>query len=657
MNGKVGIKFLVALMLVGMLVSACVQPVAPMPAPAVAPTQPARPVIPSQLPVDVPRDKVFVLDQIFRYSVTNNFNLWVSGPPSPTRQGLVMDSLWYIDQQTGEWINSLAKEKPIYNDDFTQMTAKLREGVYWSDGVEFTADDVVFTVNNMKQHPGMLWSAQMDLYVKDVSAPDKYTVVFDLKEPNPRFHTFFTVRYNGVWIMPKHVWETVEDPLSFTFFPPVSLGAYVYADADPAGYWELFKLRDDWQRTTPGIITGKPGPEYILTIFYGGSERKVIAMARHELDLFMDVDYEAFKALLESTPTARSWFKEFPWAYPNELDTRYFGFNYEAVPWANNKDVRWALALALNIVELQTEYIGGVTRVTPIPQPATALMMKLYHVPLEPWLESLELDLGNGEKFKPYDPTVPQQIATWAKEQGYTVPEDPEGLRDRFGMGWWKHAPDVAEKLLLKNGFTRSPEGKWLLPDGTPWKIKIIAAPDEQDVYRLAIGAQDQWGDFGIDVEIETLERDPYYTRQNTGQFEMTSSWGNGSALSVNATVDKWQALLGLHSRFYAPVGESTAARGSTNIMRLKSPELDRIIDELGRLHPEDPRVVELCQESMKLWVENMYSIITISFKKFITMDEFYWTGWPTSEHPDHQPLYWFGGGRFSLPYVEPVTK
>ena len=614
-----------------------------------------KPVIESQLPVEVSRDKVYVIDQIFRYSVVNNFNLWVSGPPSPTRQGFCFDSLWYIDQQTGEWINSLAKEKPIYNDDFTQMTVNLREGVYWSDGVEFTADDVVFTVNNMKDHPGMLWSAKMSLYVKDVTAKDKYTVVFELNEPNPRFHFFFTVRYNGVWIQPKHVWETVEDPLTFTFFPPVSLGAYVPEDSDPAGYWELFKRRDDWERTTPGILTGKPGPEYILTIFYGGSERKVIAMARHELDVLMDLDYEAFNALIAATPTARSWFSDFPWAYPNELDSRFFGFNYEAVPWANEKDVRWALALALNIVELHTEYIGGVTRITPIPQPATALMMKLYHVPLEPWLKDLTLDLGNGETFKPYDETVPQQIAAWAKEQGHTVPDDPEGLRDRFGMGWWKHAPDVAEKLLLKHGFTRDADGKWLLPDGTPWTIKMIAAPDEVDVYRLAIGAQEQWGDFGITVEIETLERNPYYDRNNTGQFEMTSGWGNACSLSVNATADKWQALLGLHSRFYTPVGESTAAHGSTNTMRLKSPELDAIIDEMGSLHPEDPRVLELARDSMKLWVENMYSILTISFKKFITLDGYYWTGYPTSEHPDRQPLYWFGGGRFTIPYVEPA--
>lgn len=652
MRTRVFTAFTVLLVLCTVL-AGCVPQAALTPgAPGVEPA--AQRVIDTQIPVEIPRDQVFVIDQIFRYSVVNNFNLFVSGPPSPTRQGLIFDTLWYLDQQTGEWIDSLAAEPPEYSDDFTQMTVKLREGVYWSDDTPFTADDVVFTVDMLKANPGMLWSAEMSLYVESVEKTDDYTVVFTLKEPNPRFHAFFTSRYNALFIVPRHVWEQVEDPKTFDFFPPVSLGAYVFQDADPNGYWELYKLRDDWQRAAPGIITGKAGPGYILTIFYGGSERKIIAMARHDLDIFMDVDYEAFQALLDSTPTARSWFEAFPWAYPNELDARFYGFNYTIPPY-DNKDVRWALTLALDIVELQTEYIGGVTRVTPIPVPATDLHMGIYHVPLEPWLQELTIDIGGGETFQPFDPTVPQRIAEWAREQGYDVPDDPEGLRDRFGFGWWKHAPDVAETLLVNNGFSRDADGSWLLPDGTPWKISMIAAPDEQDVYRLAIGFQDQIREFGIDVELISLERDPYYQRQNTGDFEATSSWG-GANLLVNATPDLWQGLLGKHSRFYTPVGESTAGRGSNNILRSEMPGIDEIVDEMGSLHPEDPRVLELGFEALKLLTENLYTTTTISFKKFITVDEYFWAGWPTSEDPYRQPLYWFMGGRFTLPYVEPVT-
>ncbi|MBV9596477.1 MAG: ABC transporter substrate-binding protein [Chloroflexi bacterium] len=608
----------------------------------------------SQLPVNVPREQVYVADQIFRYSVANNFNLFVpNGPPNPTRQGLVFDSLWYLDQNSGQWINSLASDKPTYSPDWTQMTVPLRQGIMWSDGVEFTSDDVAFTVQSLMNTPGLFNSAEMKLYVKDVSAPDKYTVVFNLNEPNPRFHTYFTVRYNAVYIMAKHVWQNASDLNTFTNYPPVSLGAYVVQDADPNGFWELFKLRDDWQNTTPGLITGKPGPTYLLTIFYGAGQQKVIAMARHDLDVLFDLDYEAFKPLIDGTPTARSWYQDFPWAYANELDTRVFGFNHTMPPY-DNKDVRWALALALDVVGLQTNYVGGVAKVTPIPIPASPLHMSLYHVPMQPWFQSLTIDLGNGESFQPYDADVPNKIAAWAQQQGYSVPSDADGIRERFGVGSWKYAPDAATKLLTKNGFTKTSDGHWLLPDGTPWKITFIVAQDENDAYRLALGAQDQWKAFGIDVEVDALERTPWQTRQNTGDFVATSAWAQ---FAVNATADIWQGLNSEHSRFFTPIGQSVQGNGSSNPWRFKLPELDPIIDQMGKLSPDDPQVLDLGRQAMQLWVENMLTITTVSFKKFITQDQQYWMGFPTAENPTVQPLYWFQGGRFMFPLLTPTPR
>jgi peptide/nickel transport system substrate-binding protein len=367
----------------------------------------------------------------------------------------------------------------------------------------------------------------------------------------------------------------------------------------------------------------------------------------------MDVNYEAFKALLESTPTARSWYKDFPWAYPNELNTRYFGFNQSSAPY-DNKDVRWALALALDIVELQTLYEGGVTRVTPIPVPATTAAMKLYHVPLEPWLKELSIDDGSGGKFQPYDPEVPNRIAAWATKQGYKVPTDPEGLRNLFGMGWWKNAPDVSTKLLTKNGFKKDAQGKWLTPDGKPWSFTIIAAPDEVDAYRLATGAQAQWKKFGIDVQVQGLERTPFTNRQNSGDFVCTSTWGT---LMGFANPDLWPNLNPYHSQFFAPIGTSTATKGSSDILRFKSPDLDATIDKLGKLLPDDPQALELGKSAIQTWVENLYTLTTVSFKKFITVDERYWTGWPTSENPWSSPEYWFMHARFTLQGLVPAKQ
>ena len=176
--------------------------------------------------------------------------------PAPAR---AWTRFWYIDPDSGldgVWDNSLAAEKPIYNADFTEMTVKLRSGIFWSDGVEFTADDVVYTVETQMKTNGLRWSAPCCRSTSPIGRrrPIRYTVVFKLKKPNSRFHALFTVRWNAIWIMPKHVFEKVDDPLKFDFNKPVSLGAYMLHSYDPNGKWFIWQLRDDWQRTTLGAL-------------------------------------------------------------------------------------------------------------------------------------------------------------------------------------------------------------------------------------------------------------------------------------------------------------------------------------------------------------------------------------------------------------------
>jgi peptide/nickel transport system substrate-binding protein len=52
--------------------------------------------------------------------------------------------------------------------------------------------------------------------------------------------------------------------------------------------------------------------------------------------------------------------------------------------------------------------------------------------------------------------------------------------------------------------------------------------------------------------------------------------------------------------------------------------------------------------------VENAMDVTQIGFKKFVTWDEQYWTGFPTSENPTYQPLYWFHGGKYTFEVIKP---
>lgn len=605
----------------------------------------------SGLPVDVPRDELFVADQIFRYSVFDNFNFWVNGPHTPHRHALISETLWYRDQETGDRVYGVASSDPVYNDDFTQMTVELREGLMWSDGTAFSADDLIYTVELIKSNEGLNaggWSTQLNQFMDSVEATGDNSIQFNLTESNPRFHKLFEARWNGIYMMPKHIFETAEDPATFTFDPAVTLGAYTITETDPNGFWELFTRRDDWENTPAGQIIGNPGPKYVLTIFYGDSTKKAIAMSRGELDVFFDVDFEAFNTVLDTTPTARSWYTEFPWAYPNEVSTRHFIFDGETDPIYANKDVRWALALSLDIVDLQTSYIGGVAKVTTMPIPPTASLSAIYLDPMEDWLQNLEIEIEDGEMYSPYDPTVPDQIAAWAEGEGFTVPGTP---REVFGTGWWKYDLEVAERLLLKNGFTRDSNDDWIKPDGEPWVMDLQSPPDENDAFRMATAASDMWSDFGIDVNLLGLERSVWSQNHVEGQFQVSTPWTSFAM----ADGDGWPNVRGLHPEFYVPNGEDYRSLGGGNLMRINDPKFGELIDAMAAADPNSQENYDLVTEFSKHWVENMYSVTAISFKKFVTWDERFWTGFPTSENPTYQPLYWFQGGKFAFQSLTPV--
>jgi peptide/nickel transport system substrate-binding protein len=82
--------------------------------------------------------------------------------------------------------------------DLSTITWKLKQGVKWSDGSDFTADDVVFTYNYV--HDPATASTDSNNYdnIKTIEAVDKNTVKITWKEPNPNYYEAFTSTYGNI---------------------------------------------------------------------------------------------------------------------------------------------------------------------------------------------------------------------------------------------------------------------------------------------------------------------------------------------------------------------------------------------------------------------------------------------------------------------------
>ena len=353
----------------------------------------------------VPRNQCLILENPTGTVLpADDFNRWRSSSNtySTGLQQLALDALWYIDPDagvSGVWDNALAAEKPIYNADYTQMTVKLRQGLLWSDGVEFSGDDLFYTVDVQMKTPGFNYSGLFSGNIDKLEQPDKYTVVFHLKEPNSRFHSAFTVRWGACFIMPKHVFEKEKDPLAFKFNPPVSIGAYTLKDFDPNGKWFLWQRREDWKKTSVALL-GEPAIKYAMYIDPGPSDKRVIAQKAHQLDVIHDCTPEGRITLAKTSPTSVGWFKSFPWAHPDPTLPAVI-YNNEK-PGLDKKEVRWALTLAIDIVQVAMASYKGAATISAIHVPPTGMYPKYYHTPLESWLNDFTIKVG-GQHYKPYD--------------------------------------------------------------------------------------------------------------------------------------------------------------------------------------------------------------------------------------------------------------
>jgi peptide/nickel transport system substrate-binding protein len=77
----------------------------------------------------------------------------------------------------------------------------------------------------------------------------------------------------------------------------------------------------------------------------------------------------------------------------------------------------------------------------------------------------------------------------------------------------------------------------------------------------------------------------------------------------------------------------------------------------MAGVSPGTEENTELVTDLLEYWTENMFDITAISFKKFVTWDERYWTGFPTAENPNYMPLYWFQAGKFAIQNLTPVGQ
>ena len=140
-----------------------------------------------------------------------------------------------------------------------------------------------------------------------------------------------------------------------------------------------------------------------------------------------------------------------------------------------------------------------------------------------------------------------------------------------------------------------------------------------------------------------------YNTLATYGQFDVSSVWPAYEPWGGHP--DMYRTLRMWDSDLHRPVGEVTYGHQG----RWSHPDLDVIIDKLEKIGFDDPELIPLAIEGLKITTAEMPSIATFGYPGFVGWDETYWTNYPGAENPYQQPYQHWPNFKFMLPFLEPA--
>jgi peptide/nickel transport system substrate-binding protein len=165
---------------------------------------------------------------------------------------LVLEPLVNI-MSDGTLVPVLAAEVPSLEnggvaEDGLSVTWKLKEGVVWSDGTPFTAEDVEFTWQYITDEATAATTFATYEIITGVEVVDEHTITFTFAEPNPLWFGTFSGSFYGA-VLPKHILGDAigEAARNHEFnLNPIGTGPYVVTEFRP-GDTVLYEANENFR--------------------------------------------------------------------------------------------------------------------------------------------------------------------------------------------------------------------------------------------------------------------------------------------------------------------------------------------------------------------------------------------------------------------------
>ncbi len=632
---------------------------APTAAPAAgAPTAAVQPAAGGALTdVGTPRSETLIV-QTFDGKTDNPDNMNpLSGSYAIWRgfRELAWGYLWEMDTATGKSYPELAADLPkVLDDQHTQFQVSLKKGIFWSDGTEFTADDVIYTLDTYFAGKGKLTYFGVPVitnYVKSYKKIDNYTLQVETTHPAYDFATTLGVYTWGSAfnIVPKHVFEKQTDLAAFKNTNPVTLGPYTIKSFDPTGQWHLWQLRDDWQRSAWGAL-GQPAAKYVFYKNFGDEQTRTLAFIKNQYDVDTFMSPDSIEAAKKQNPNIATFSKTLPFHDMGDACSYGIILNQQKAP-LDKPEVRWALALALDLQNVGVNAMSGQFRASALPMADTQITQPAFFTPLQQWLKDLKLPDG----YQPYNPNFGTDMVSKLQEMGMDASELPTGdaVAQNFGLGWWKADPTESEKLMNSVGFKKGADGFYAGPDGKTWELELVIPSDWNKVMqRVGFSIADSWTKAGFKVNARQVDNGEFGKVQNTNSLLTTEvNWSSACIFNTNY-LNSWRSIQ--PENLKDPNATDTI---NGNNARITDQKVFDLIKQASSMDQTKPEFIDTGRQVIQQMVQNMEYINMMNIPTTIPTNNTYWTNFPKQDNGYAVPYTWWSSFKKILVNIKPTGQ
>jgi peptide/nickel transport system substrate-binding protein len=184
----------------------------------------------------------------------------------------------------GEFVPELATDWEV-SEDGTTWTLTIRDDATFHDGEPLTAEDVAFTMQLYKATEAFPYLPSYVEPFETIEATDPTTVTLTTAEPIANFESSMAF----IYVLPMHIWESVEDPVEFGNDEMIGSGPFKFAEASQGEFVELEANKEHFG--TPPNIDG------VIFQVYEADDARVTALTTGQIDAMLDVPETSIPAL------------------------------------------------------------------------------------------------------------------------------------------------------------------------------------------------------------------------------------------------------------------------------------------------------------------------------------------------------------------------